>query len=155
MYTSVPNQNQYGVQYGSQLAGAVKGSTLQYRVEQHRTRGRFLGLTYASLIFMFVLMAAATILSMYSRTFRHFIHHKITMIVVGVLMGFLTLFFIFCDTVIKNFQIIFFLIYSIGLALLAGILVTHLKSMIVVYAIFLIVVLVLGLAAFACTFLIT
>jgi hypothetical protein len=98
-----------------------------------------------------MLMAAATILSMYSRGFRHFVHNKITVIVLGILLGISSLLVICCEMAIKRFQIVFFVFFSIILALLAGSLVTHFKSMIIVYAVFLIAVLVLGLAAFACT----
>ena len=120
------------------------------RVQQHQTRGRFLGFTYGCLILMFIMMAGSTVLAMYSRGFRHFIHNKITIIVVGVFMIILALVFMCFEQMVKQIQAIFFFVFALGLALLTGSLVTHLKSMIVVYAILLTLVLVIGLAIIAC-----
>lgn len=144
--------NNYFAQANNARASGGNQNGFYMKVEQHRSKGRFLGYVYACLIFVFLLMAGATVLSMYSSGFRAFIRSKITVIILGVFMIILSLVFMCCEQVIKSFQAIFFLIFSIGLAMLAGSLVAHLKSMIVVYAIFLILFLVVGLAIFACTF---
>ena len=128
-----------------------KQETMQEKDIRHINRARFVGLVNACLIFVFTLMAAASIMAMYSNKFRHFIHAKVTMIVLFVTMAIFSLLLLCCEQVIKSFQSVFYLIYSIGLALLVGALVTHLKSMIIVFSIFLILVLVIGLSIFACT----
>ena len=62
----------------------------------------------------------------------------------------LALVFMCFEQMVKQIQAIFFFVFALGLALLTGSLVTHLKSMIVVYAILLTLVLVIGLAIIAC-----
>lgn len=109
-----------------------------------------MGFVYGSLIFVFLLMAASTIMAMYSRAYRHFIHNKITMIVLAVIMVILSVLFMACEQLLKRLQPIFFIVYAFGLALLTGSLVTHFRSMIISYAIFLILFMVIGLAMFAC-----
>lgn len=115
MYSSIPNnlQPKYqqnvqnmgaysalpGQPYQQGLAGAVLARTysiMQQKTRLNQSRDRFIGLVFACLIFTFVLMTGASILAMYSKTFRHFVRNKIAVIVLLVFMAILSIVFMQC-----------------------------------------------------------
>ena len=135
----------------------MRGATRQFgesvllkKVQMQENRGRFLGLVFACHIFLFLLMSASTLLAMNSKKYRHFIHHRTSMIVLIVMFVILTLLLLFFEQFIKPIQPIYFILYAAVLALLTGFLATHLRSIIISYVVFMALFLLIGLGLFAC-----